>query len=105
MSQSTGILLIVRSPDASPFQKEVPEDKPRIRHGIMDPLNVLNSVECGIDIMDTSYVYIVTERHSALIFDFKLNCEGNSERLACDGTGDAHTGSDRGYELSLSQER
>lgn len=36
-------------------------------------MNVIKFVKKGVDIFDTSYVHLVTERQSALTFQFDLN--------------------------------
>ncbi|XP_025837469.1 queuine tRNA-ribosyltransferase accessory subunit 2 isoform X2 [Agrilus planipennis] len=48
--------------------ENLPVDKVRIVQGCWNPLMVLHLVGCGIDIFDTSYCYIVTERSAALTF-------------------------------------
>ncbi|CAH1389585.1 unnamed protein product [Nezara viridula] len=50
--------------------KHLPEDKPRIIHGCWRPEHVLKMVDMGIDIFDSSLVYITTERKSAFIFQY-----------------------------------
>ena len=82
------------------FQSSVPEEKPRIMHGVMNPLNIIKAVECGIDILDSSYVFVVTERHSALIFSFDQ--ADKSVDSPINGGGD---GPKRGFELNFTDER
>ncbi|XP_077986508.1 queuine tRNA-ribosyltransferase accessory subunit 2-like [Glandiceps talaboti] len=50
---------------------ELPEDKPRLIHGYGRPDQVLQAIEAGIDIFDSSFPYLVTERGSALVFSFQ----------------------------------
>lgn len=52
--------------------KLLPEDKPRVMHSVWRPDTVLTAVELGIDIFDSSYPYIVTERGHALVFSYQL---------------------------------
>ncbi|XP_026537526.1 queuine tRNA-ribosyltransferase accessory subunit 2 isoform X1 [Notechis scutatus] len=56
---------------------ELPEDKPRLIHGIGKPDEVLECIKRGIDIFDSSFPYQVTERFCALSFnyDYQLNTE------------------------------
>ncbi|XP_049812703.1 queuine tRNA-ribosyltransferase accessory subunit 2 [Schistocerca nitens] len=55
--------------------KLLPEDKPRITHGCWNPDMVLKLVESGIDVFDSSYPFIVSERGSALVFCNSLDYE------------------------------
>ncbi|XP_073972993.1 queuine tRNA-ribosyltransferase accessory subunit 2 [Rhodnius prolixus] len=52
--------------------KSLPEDKLRIIHGSWKPNYVLDLVEMGIDVFDSSLAEIVTERNSALVFRYEL---------------------------------
>uniref|UniRef100_A0A8C6VLL6 Queuine tRNA-ribosyltransferase accessory subunit 2 n=1 Tax=Naja naja TaxID=35670 RepID=A0A8C6VLL6_NAJNA len=56
---------------------ELPEDKPRLIHGIGKPDEVLECIKRGIDIFDSCFPYQVTERYCALSFnyDYQLNAE------------------------------
>ncbi|KAM4047898.1 queuine tRNA-ribosyltransferase accessory subunit 2 isoform 1-T2 [Anomaloglossus baeobatrachus] len=47
---------------------ELPEDKPRIIHGLGRPDQVLDCIERGVDLFDSSFPYEVTERGCALCF-------------------------------------
>nr|CAD7440979.1 unnamed protein product [Timema bartmani] len=49
----------------------LPADKFRIAHGCWNPETVLDLVKEGIDIFDSSYPFLVSERGSALVFNFK----------------------------------
>jgi len=46
----------------------LPADKPRFYFGAADPAMVFNLTKEGVDIFDTSYPCLVTERDSALVF-------------------------------------
>ncbi|XP_019619109.1 PREDICTED: queuine tRNA-ribosyltransferase accessory subunit 2-like [Branchiostoma belcheri] len=48
----------------------LPEDKPRIIHAASRPDEVLEAVECGVDLFDSSFPFQVTERGCALVFPF-----------------------------------
>ncbi|XP_052831299.1 queuine tRNA-ribosyltransferase accessory subunit 2 isoform X2 [Octopus bimaculoides] len=49
----------------------LPEDKPRLMQSLWTPAKVLEAVEQGIDIFDSSYPYLATERGAALVFSFQ----------------------------------
>lgn len=53
----------------------LPKEKIRAVHGCWNPLAIMDMVMLGIDIFDSSFPYIVTERSAALTF----NCLPNSE--------------------------
>ncbi|XP_041368752.1 queuine tRNA-ribosyltransferase accessory subunit 2-like [Gigantopelta aegis] len=46
----------------------LPEDKPRLMQSLWRPDAVLDAVEMGIDIFDTSYPYMAANRGEALVF-------------------------------------
>ncbi|XP_048587687.1 queuine tRNA-ribosyltransferase accessory subunit 2 isoform X2 [Nematostella vectensis] len=46
----------------------LPCDKPRVIQGISSPDEVLQAVDCGVDIFDSSFPYQLAERGSALVF-------------------------------------
>ncbi|NWH78109.1 QTRT2 ribosyltransferase, partial [Piaya cayana] len=56
---------------------ELPEDKPRIIHGVGKPDDVLECIERGVDIFESFFPFQVTERGCALVFSF--NCNPDSE--------------------------
>lgn len=60
---------------------ELPEGKPRILHGPLNPADLLFAVELGIDIFDSSYAYLAVQRQSALTFNFKLKGTTDSSLL------------------------
>ncbi|XP_056415915.1 queuine tRNA-ribosyltransferase accessory subunit 2 isoform X2 [Hyla sarda] len=47
---------------------ELPEDKPRFIHGIGRPDEVMDCIERGVDLFDSTFPYEVTERGCALSF-------------------------------------
>lgn len=51
--------------------KILPEDKPRLMQSVWKPDAVLHAVQLGVDIFDSSYPYLVTEKGAALVFDFQ----------------------------------
>ena len=57
------------------FQNTLPSEKSRSVFGCWNPVSILKLVQIGIDIFDTSYCYIVTERSSALTFATRSNDE------------------------------
>ncbi|XP_054274045.1 queuine tRNA-ribosyltransferase accessory subunit 2 [Macrosteles quadrilineatus] len=52
--------------------KHLPEDKLRIVHGGWRPDVVLDLVNAGVDVFDSSLVYLAVERGSALTFTYKV---------------------------------
>ncbi|XP_066455434.1 queuine tRNA-ribosyltransferase accessory subunit 2 isoform X1 [Eleutherodactylus coqui] len=50
---------------------ELPEEKPRLIHGIGRPDEVLECVERGVDLFDSTFPYEVTERGCALCFTYQ----------------------------------
>nr|XP_005994929.1 PREDICTED: queuine tRNA-ribosyltransferase subunit QTRTD1 isoform X1 [Latimeria chalumnae]XP_014343261.1 PREDICTED: queuine tRNA-ribosyltransferase subunit QTRTD1 isoform X1 [Latimeria chalumnae] len=50
---------------------ELPEDKPRLIHGISRPDEVLECVERGVDLFESFFPYQVTERGCALTFCYR----------------------------------
>ncbi|XP_023573394.1 queuine tRNA-ribosyltransferase accessory subunit 2 isoform X2 [Octodon degus] len=49
---------------------ELPEDKPRLICGVSRPEEVLECVERGVDVFESFFPYLVTERGCALTFNF-----------------------------------
>uniref|UniRef100_H0VQ07 Queuine tRNA-ribosyltransferase accessory subunit 2 n=1 Tax=Cavia porcellus TaxID=10141 RepID=H0VQ07_CAVPO len=49
---------------------ELPEDKPRLICGVSRPDEVLECIERGVDIFESFFPYLVTERGCALTFNF-----------------------------------
>ncbi|KFP29301.1 Queuine tRNA-ribosyltransferase subunit QTRTD1, partial [Colius striatus] len=49
---------------------ELPQDKPRVIHGIGKPDEVLECVERGVDIFESFFPFQVTERGCALVFSY-----------------------------------
>ncbi|NWS68787.1 QTRT2 ribosyltransferase, partial [Crotophaga sulcirostris] len=52
---------------------ELPEDKPRIIHGVGKPDDVLECIERGVDIFESFFPFQVTERGCALVFSYDYN--------------------------------
>ncbi|KAM4700058.1 queuine tRNA-ribosyltransferase accessory subunit 2 isoform 2-T3 [Discoglossus pictus] len=63
MSRDTRLSLI------SSVTAMLPEDKPRLIHGVGRPDEVLECIERGVDLFDSCFPYQVTERGSALSFN------------------------------------
>ncbi|XP_035913862.1 queuine tRNA-ribosyltransferase accessory subunit 2 [Anopheles stephensi] len=54
--------------------KALPEEKVRLCFGSYDPTLVLDLVTAGVDIFDTSYVYLkAAQEHRALVFSFDVS--------------------------------
>ncbi|NXN98064.1 QTRT2 ribosyltransferase, partial [Rhinopomastus cyanomelas] len=49
---------------------ELPEDKPRIIHGMSKPDEVIECIERGVDIFESFFPFQVTERGCALVFSY-----------------------------------
>ncbi|CAH1787154.1 unnamed protein product [Owenia fusiformis] len=82
----------------------LPSEKPRIMHQVWPPHLVLEALEAGIDIFDSSFPYIVTERNAALIFDFKYNGT-RSQVIKPNGGSDSESATRVGYEIDLKDKR
>ncbi|XP_060090631.1 queuine tRNA-ribosyltransferase accessory subunit 2 isoform X1 [Heteronotia binoei] len=52
---------------------ELPEDKPRLIHGIGRPDEVLELIERGVDVFESCFPYQVTERGCALSFSYSYH--------------------------------
>lgn len=59
----------------------------RVVHGCYNPVTIINLVKLGIDLFDTSYCHLATERSAALTFSLEDN-RGETE-----------------YEINLRQEK
>ncbi|XP_066600528.1 queuine tRNA-ribosyltransferase accessory subunit 2-like [Prorops nasuta] len=46
----------------------LPNDKPRVSTGCWNPITILNLIELGVDIFDSTYAYTMTEESKALTF-------------------------------------
>ncbi|XP_073473501.1 queuine tRNA-ribosyltransferase accessory subunit 2 isoform X2 [Aquarana catesbeiana] len=99
---------------------ELPEDKPRFIHGVGRPDEILDCVECGVDLFDSSFPYEVAERGSALTFDHQYEPDPETAVLdkaeLCDGekNGEEKTKSEEpeidqsqitSYEICLKEKR
>ncbi|XP_053311274.1 queuine tRNA-ribosyltransferase accessory subunit 2 isoform X1 [Spea bombifrons] len=71
MSHETKLSLI------SSVTAVLPEDKPRFIHGVGRPDELLDCIESGVDLFDSSFPYEVTERGCALSFshDYRTDPE------------------------------
>ncbi|OXB83352.1 UNVERIFIED_CONTAM: hypothetical protein H355_001789 [Colinus virginianus] len=54
---------------------ELPEDKPRIIHGVGKPDEVLECIERGVDIFESFFPFQVTERGCALVFGYDYHSD------------------------------
>lgn len=46
----------------------LPTDKIRASMGCWNPVTVLDLIELGVDVFDSSYPYVITEQSQALVF-------------------------------------
>ncbi|XP_060626760.2 queuine tRNA-ribosyltransferase accessory subunit 2 [Anolis sagrei] len=86
---------------------ELPEEKPRLIHGIGRPDEVLEYVERGVDIFDSCFPYQVTERGCALSFNYNYQPDPETEVIQENGQTDVQKEEDEKSEnviLSGSQE-
>ncbi|XP_052789942.1 queuine tRNA-ribosyltransferase accessory subunit 2-like [Mya arenaria] len=77
--------------------KLLPENCPRVMHGVWRPDRVLEAVEMGVDIFDSSYPYVLTERSHALVFNFQY--KPNPEALTEDRQ------NNEGFTIDLKEKR
>ncbi|XP_019404329.1 PREDICTED: queuine tRNA-ribosyltransferase accessory subunit 2 isoform X3 [Crocodylus porosus] len=68
---------------------ELPEDKPRLIHGIGKPDEVLECIERGVDIFESAFPYQVTERGCALSFSYDYQPDPEAAVLKQNWTEDA----------------
>ncbi|XP_053168786.1 queuine tRNA-ribosyltransferase accessory subunit 2 isoform X3 [Hemicordylus capensis] len=68
---------------------ELPEDKPRLIHGIGRPDLVLECIERGVDIFDSCFPYQVTERGCALSFSYNYHPDLETSVIKENGKPDA----------------
>ncbi|CAN2387746.1 queuine tRNA-ribosyltransferase [Pristimantis euphronides] len=54
---------------------ELPEDKPRLIHGVGRPDEVMDCIERGVDLFDSTFSYEVTERGCALCFNHQYQLD------------------------------
>ncbi|XP_050422310.1 queuine tRNA-ribosyltransferase accessory subunit 2 isoform X2 [Adelges cooleyi] len=54
----------------------LPNDKMRIMFGAWTPDVIIDLINSGMDLFDTTLPYLVTERECALVFDYKLTYKG-----------------------------
>uniref|UniRef100_A0A8B9BYI0 Queuine tRNA-ribosyltransferase accessory subunit 2 n=1 Tax=Anser brachyrhynchus TaxID=132585 RepID=A0A8B9BYI0_9AVES len=67
---------------------ELPEDKPRIIHGVGKPDEVLECIERGVDIFESFFPFQVTERGCALVFGYDYHPEPEAAVLKQNGAQD-----------------
>ncbi|XP_068815265.1 queuine tRNA-ribosyltransferase accessory subunit 2 isoform X2 [Struthio camelus] len=68
---------------------ELPEDKPRIIHGIGKPDEVLECIERGVDIFESFFPFQVTERGCALSFSYDYDPDPEAAVLKQNAVQDA----------------
>ncbi|XP_028394617.1 queuine tRNA-ribosyltransferase accessory subunit 2-like [Dendronephthya gigantea] len=68
--------------------KNIPNDRPRFFHGPISPEQVFSAFECGVDVFDSSFAYVSTQRDCAL----NLQCGSKRCKPALNyETGDSET--------------
>ncbi|XP_049546851.1 queuine tRNA-ribosyltransferase accessory subunit 2 [Anopheles darlingi] len=68
-------------PIVTPVCKALPEERVRLCFGAYDPTVVLELVSAGVDVFDTSYVYLkAAQQHRALIFSFNVSAPEAEEQ-------------------------
>ncbi|XP_064266237.1 queuine tRNA-ribosyltransferase accessory subunit 2 [Passer domesticus] len=67
---------------------ELPEDKPRIIHGVGKPDEVLECIERGVDIFESFFPFQVTERGCALVFSYDCHSDPEATVLTQNGIQD-----------------
>ncbi|KFW61661.1 Queuine tRNA-ribosyltransferase subunit QTRTD1, partial [Pygoscelis adeliae] len=67
---------------------ELPEDKPRIIHGVGKPDEVLECIERGVDIFESFFPFQVTERGCALVFSYDCHPDPEAAVLTQNGAQD-----------------
>jgi queuine tRNA-ribosyltransferase subunit QTRTD1 len=60
---------------------KLPVEKLRVVQGCWNPVNVINLVELGIDLFDTSYCHILTERSAAMTFAIETTDQTNTYEI------------------------
>ncbi|KAL5293390.1 QTRTD1 family protein [Megaselia abdita] len=60
------------------------KEKPKVMVGAYSPLAVLEMIKLGVDVFDSSYVYIASKNFKALTFNFDLNTESKVNEFALD---------------------
>ncbi|KAI0231930.1 Queuine tRNA-ribosyltransferase accessory subunit 2 [Lamellibrachia satsuma] len=78
---------------------ELPADKPRMMPGVLTPDDILDAVNAGVDIFDTTYPYLATSQGRALTFDFSLGKDSTEQKEA------SLTDSSKPYQIDLKDDR
>ncbi|XP_046734390.1 queuine tRNA-ribosyltransferase accessory subunit 2 [Diprion similis] len=60
----------------------LPQDKMRVSMGAWNPVTVMNLIKLGVDLFDSSYPYLVTERSCALTFLYHHSESGESPMIS-----------------------
>ncbi|KAF5296569.1 hypothetical protein FQA39_LY12487 [Lamprigera yunnana] len=61
--------------------EQLPHSKLKAVHGCWNPVTILRLIQLGVDLFDTSYCHIATERSCALVFSFNLAHQEESFEL------------------------
>ena len=63
----------------------LPSNKPIAVYGFGHPLAIINLLECGVSVFDSSYVTKVTEDHCAFVYKIPVNISSNGDSCTkCD---------------------
>lgn len=54
------------------IKEHLPNDKMKVMFGAWTPSIIVDLINSGIDMFDSSLPFLTTKRKSALIFDYKL---------------------------------
>nr|XP_056714456.1 queuine tRNA-ribosyltransferase accessory subunit 2 [Euleptes europaea] len=73
---------------------ELPDDKPRLIHGIGRPDEVLELIERGVDVFESCFPYQVTERGCALSFNYGCHPDPDGDVLKENGEPDKEESKD-----------
>lgn len=50
-------------------------------HGCYNPVTMIKLVQLGVDLFDTSYCHLVTERSAAITFSFDLESDADKSEF------------------------
>lgn len=62
----------------------LPQNKLKIMLGAYSPTLVIQLVQLGVDVFDSTYVYLATSANQALTFGFDVNTAGQESQFAID---------------------
>lgn len=62
----------------------LPSNKLKIMFGAYSPTSVIQFIQLGVDVFDSTYVYLATSTNQALTFSFDVNTAGQDKQFAID---------------------